>query len=160
MARILIVAGGCRGLHLAARLTRDGYAVRVTTRDAAKRGAIEAAGAEAWTGAPDRLATMRGVLDSVTVAVWALAGATGPQGELDALHGDRLHAFLMQAIDSTVRGFLYETNGGAAGAGEAVARQLCDANAIPFALLHGDAGDAEAWAGHALTAIRTLLVAA
>ncbi len=72
---------------------------------------IEAAGAECWIGDPNRLGTLRGVLDGVTIACWLLGGATGPEEQLRALHSDRLRAFLESAIDSTVRGLLYEAAG-------------------------------------------------
>ncbi len=162
VARILIVAGGCRGLLLAERLTSDGSAVRVTTRDRTKRGTIEAAGAECWVGTPDRLATMRGVLDGVAVVIWALGAARGDDTELASLHADRLRAFLTQAIDSTVRGVVYEASGrpqGPIAAGAQIARDLCGANSIPLLLLEVDPEDAEAWADGARGAIDTLLAA-
>ncbi len=160
MARILIVAGGCRGLRLAAQLTGDGSAVRVTTRDSGKRGTIEAAGAECWVGTPDRLATLRGVLDGVAVVIWALGGAQGDDTELAALHGDRLRAFLTQAIDSTVRGVVYEASGRPQtliDGGTQIARELCAANAIPLLLLETASGDAQAWADGAREAVDALL---
>ncbi|HEX3452416.1 MAG TPA: hypothetical protein VHS26_03880 [Solirubrobacteraceae bacterium] len=108
MARILIVGGGCPGRSLAKRLTDGGHAVRITTRDESARAAIVAAGAECWIGTPDRLATLRGALDHVTIACWLLAGARGQREQLSALHGSRLELFLTQAIDTTVRGFVYD----------------------------------------------------
>lgn len=108
MARILIVGGGCPGRSLARRLTDGGHAVRITTRDESARAAIQAAGAECWIGTPDRLATLRGALDHVTIACWLLAGARGQREQLSALHASRLELFLTQAIDTTVRGFVYD----------------------------------------------------
>ncbi|HEX5146304.1 MAG TPA: hypothetical protein VFV85_04720, partial [Conexibacter sp.] len=66
MARVLIVGCGCRGQALARELRARGHAVRGTTRDEAGRAAIEAAGAEAWIGDPDRIATISYALDGVT----------------------------------------------------------------------------------------------
>ena len=77
MARILIVGGGCRGRRLAACMVAAGHSARITTRSEAGRGAIEQAGAECWIGTPDRLATLRGALDSVTIACWLLGSASG-----------------------------------------------------------------------------------
>ena len=108
MARILIVGGGCRGRRLAGAMVGEGHAVRITTRTEERRAAIEGSGAECWIGTPDRLATLRGTLDGVTIACWLLATATGPQEQIRDLHGSRLEFFLSQAIDTTVRGFVYE----------------------------------------------------
>jgi len=85
-----------------------GNAVRIVTRTKSGRPAIEASGAECLIGTPDRLATLRGALDGVTIACWLLATATGPQEQIRDLHGSRLEFFLSQAIDTTVRGFVYE----------------------------------------------------
>jgi hypothetical protein len=179
VARVLIVGGGCQGRRLAARLARDGHAVRVTTRREAGRAAIEASGAECWIGTPDRLATLRGALDQVAVACWLLAGARGEPDQLRALHGSRLEFFLTQAIDTTVRGFLYDATprtsgsrdaggdrgpgeGGEGGEGEPVeprllragartVARLTELNAIPAIVLdrHASAADADAGDGAA-----------
>jgi hypothetical protein len=108
VARILIVGGGCPGRRLAELIVERGHAVRITTRSERRRAAIEASGAECWIGTPDRLATMRGALENVTIACWLLAGAHGEHEQLRALHGSRLEYFLTQAIDTTVRGFVYD----------------------------------------------------
>ena len=60
VARILIVGGGCRGRLLAQELVGEGHAARVTTRQESARAEIEAAGAECWIGAPQRMGTLRG----------------------------------------------------------------------------------------------------
>ena len=103
-----MLGGGCTGRRLASGLVADGYAVRATTRTEAHRPDIEAAGAECWIGTPDRLATLRGALENVTIACWLLGSATGAPAQLRALHTSRLQFFLREAIDTTVRGFLYE----------------------------------------------------
>ena len=150
MARLLIVGGGCRGLRLAEEAGSEGHAVRVVTRTEDRRPEIEAAGAESWIGDPNRLGTLRGVLDGVTIACWLLGGATGPEGQLLELHGDRLRAFLESAIDTTVRGVLYEAAGfsmpaGALAEGERIAREIARRNSIPLAVLHADPGDLPRW---------------
>src|SRR5947209_19816979 len=108
MARILIVGGGCRGRLLAGDLVGKGHAIRITTREERGRAAIEARGAECWIGTPDRLGTLRGALEGVTLACWLLGSASGSAPQVGALHTSRLGAFVRQLIDTTVRGFIYE----------------------------------------------------
>jgi len=179
VARILIVGGGCPGRRLARRLVADGHAVRITTRTEAGRAAIEEAGAECWIGTPDRLATLRGSLDRVAIACWMLAGAHGDPEQVAALHASRLEFFLTQAIDTTVRGVIYDATPGrmpeeALVAGERSFRSLTELNAIPAVVLraggdgghgegggdggHGDGdGDGDAWVAEAEGAVRSLL---
>jgi hypothetical protein len=157
-----MVGGGCRGRRLAAEMIGEGHAVRATTRGEAHRPAIEATGAECWIGTPDRLATLRGALENVTIACWLLANATGAQAQVRALHSSRLEFFLSQAIDTTVRGFLYEAGGAAVppdvlSGGEGVVRAMGERNAIPVAVLRADPGDQGAWIGQAGAAVRRLL---
>jgi hypothetical protein len=166
VARILIVAGGCRGRRLAGDLVEEGHAVRVTTRAESGRAAIEAAGAECWIGTPERLATLRAALESVTIVCWLLGTATGSDDEIRALHGSRLEFFLGQAIDTTVRGFVYEAAGVAGGAvgadvlaeGEPIVRRVAERNEIPVGFLRADPGDADAWLAEAHAEIGALLV--
>jgi len=110
VARVLILGGGCRGRQLAAEVIGEAHAVRIVTRSAEGRAQIEAVGAECVIGDPNRLGTLRRVLEGVTVACWLLATASGSPEELRELHVSRLPAFLGQAIDSTMRGFLYEAS--------------------------------------------------
>jgi uncharacterized protein YbjT (DUF2867 family) len=165
VARTLIVAGGCRGRQLAAELVADGHAVRITTRSESGRAAIEKSGAECWVGTPDRLATLRGALDSVTIACWLLGSATGSPKELAALHRSRLELFLTQAIDTTVRGFVYEARGTSTPAadlreGERVVRRITERSMIPTVFLTADPADADAWQAAAGDALRSLLTGA
>jgi len=159
---VLIVGGGCRGRALAGGLLASGHAVRVTTRSEAGRDAIESLGAECWVGTPDRLATLRGALDGVAVACWLLGTATGPEEQLAALHTMRLELFLTQAIDTTVRGFVYEAGGegGPADAraeGEAIARRGTARNQIPAAWLREDPRRTELWVAAASDAVESFL---
>jgi hypothetical protein len=165
VARILIVGGGCRGRQLAGRLLADGHAVRITTRGEPGRAAIEELGAECWIGTPDRLATLRGSLDRVAIACWLLGTAAGPAEELAALYTTRLELFLTQAIDTTVRGVVYEPAGAAvpsaSGAeGAEIARRLTELNRIPFASLESGPADVPGWLGDARRAVDGLLAAA
>jgi hypothetical protein len=162
VARILLLGGGCRGRQLAAVLVEDGHAVRITTRSEEGRPAIEAAGAECWLGTPDRLATLRGALDGVTIACWLLGTAQGTPVQLSELQGSRLEFFLTQAIDTTVRGILYESRGTLEPAslladGEQLARRMAARNQIPLACLDEDPAVIAAWLGSARRAIDSLL---
>jgi hypothetical protein len=166
VARILIVAGGCRGRRLAGDLIGEGHAVRVTTRTEAGRAAIEAMGAECWIGTPERLGTLRAALESVTIVCWLLGTVTGDEDEVRALHGSRLEFFLGQVIDTTVRGFVYEATG-VAGAdavsadvfagGERVVRRVAERNEIPTAFLRADVADSDDWQTEARAAVDVLL---
>ena len=165
MARILIVGGGCRGRQLAAAMVGEGHAVRITTRTEAGRAVIEAAGGECWIGTPDRLATLRGALENVTVLCWLMGAATGSEQELGALHGTRLEFFLTQAIDTTVRGFVYEATGTSTPQellleGARKARVLLERNSIPAAFLDADPADPAAWLAQARSAVGSLLAPA
>jgi hypothetical protein len=186
VARILIVGGGCRSRRLAERLVGEGrHAVRIVTRTESGRGEIEASGAECLIGTPDRLATLRGALDGVTVACWMLATAEGEPEQVRALHGSRLESFLGQAIDTTMRGFVYEapdTNESVAQAagvhdaltrgvpgarrkapaaaiaeGERIVSAIASRNAIPLAIVRADPRDLDAWLTDAHGAVNALL---
>jgi uncharacterized protein YbjT (DUF2867 family) len=161
MARILIVAGGCRGRQLAGGLVGEGHAVRVTTRNESGRVAIEATGAECWIGTPERLGTLRAALESVTVVCWLLGTVTGGEDEVRALHASRLEFFLGQVIDTTVRGFVYETAGTVPGdalaEGERIVRMVAERNAIPTAFIEADPRAPEIWLNDAHGAINELL---
>ena len=154
-----MVGGGCRGLRLARELIADGHAVRAVTRDEARRTEIEAAGCECWIGDPDRVGTLRYALDNVTVLLWLLGTATGPN--VAELHGARLRMMLEKVTDTTVRGVVYEAAGTVdAGILQAGAQEVARArelNEIPGALLRADPVDAEAWAAAARAAIDRLL---
>jgi hypothetical protein len=156
---VLVVGGGCRGLALARTLVAEGHAVRAVTRGEARRGEIEAAGCECWIGDPDRIGTLRYALDNVTVLLWLLGTATGPN--VADLHGSRLRMMLEKTTDSTVRGVLYEAAGTvdpeilAGGAAEVARAQTL--NEIPGALLEADPGHVDAWVAAAREAIDHLL---
>jgi hypothetical protein len=162
VARVLIVGGGCRGRRLASELTADGHAVRITTRTEAGRAAIEATGSECWIGTPDRLGTLRGALESVTVACWLLSTATGAAEQVHALHDSRLESFLSHTIDTTVRGFVYEATGPIEPhevllAGGRIVRALTQRNVIPVAFLTADPEHLDAWMAQARAAVGSVL---
>jgi hypothetical protein len=136
---------------------------RIVTRAEARRAEIEAVGAECWVGDPDRLGTLRGALEGATIACWLFGSADGTDEALGALHGDRLRSFIGQAIDTTVRGLLYEASGSVSAAllaeGERVAAEVSARNAIPLAVLRVDPTD-PGWLGEACQAVENLLGAA
>jgi hypothetical protein len=159
--RALMVGGGCRGLRLACTLVAEGHAVRAVTRTEARRREIEAAGCECWIGDPDRIGTLRYALDNVTVLLWLLGTATGPN--VIDLHGSRLRMMLDKVTDTTVRGVLYEAAGTVDPATlEAGAREVARAqalNEIPGAVLEASPLDTQAWAIAARAAVDHLLTA-
>jgi len=154
-----MVGGGCRGLRLARDLVADGHAVRAVTRSEERRAEIEAAGCECWIGDPDRIGTLRYALDNVTVLLWLLGTATGPN--VADLHGSRLRMMLEKVTDTTVRGVVYEAAGGvdaaALRAGAAELARALELNEIPGALLEADPGAPEQWVVAAREAIERLL---
>lgn len=165
MARVLIVGCGCRGQALSRALRDRGHAVRGTTRTAARVPAIAAAGADPWTGDPDRIATLTYALDGVTVLCWLLGSAQGTEEQVDALHGTRLQMLLERSIDTTVRGVLYEAAGSASAtrlaAGAETVRAACGRSEIPWALLEAEPGEGrwEAWLAAAVAGVEGLLEA-
>jgi hypothetical protein len=79
-----------------------------------------------------------------------------------ALHSSRLSYFLGQAIDSTVRGFVYEAAGATVprevlAAGTRTVRELGAHNAIPVAILSEDPSDTGTWLASARGALDALL---
>jgi hypothetical protein len=157
-----MLGGGCRGRQLASRMVADGLAVRASTRTEAGRAEIEATGAECWIGTPDRLATLRGALQNVTIACWLFGSASGTPAQVRALYSSRLRYFLEQAIDTTVRGFIYEASGTTVPAevlfeGERTVVEMGERNALPVAFLRAAGEDSEAWLTAARAAVETLL---
>ncbi len=160
--RVLLVGSSTRGLAYARRLVADGHAVRAVTRSPERRAVLEDAGCECWIGDPDRIGTLRYALENVTVLVWALGSATGPdEGRIAALHGSRLKMMLEKTTDTTVRGVVYEATGtlddAVLDAGVDEVLHANRTNEIPYALLRADGTDPEGWADAALTATRSLL---
>ncbi len=163
MARCLIVGCGCRGLELARSLRAAGHAVRATTRDPGRRAQIEAAGAEAFVGDPDRVATLAPALAHVGVACLLLGSAVGRPEELTALHTTRLDMLLERMLDTTIRGIVYEAVGTVPdevlAAGTARVRHACERSLIPYVVLTADPSDHAAWAPAAADAVQRALLA-
>lgn len=163
MARFLIVGCGCRGLALTAALRARGHAVRGTTRDPARCAEIEAAGAEAHVGDPDRVATLTPALAHVGAACLLLGSAAGSDAQLAALHGTRLDMLLERMLDTTVRGVVYEAVGtvdpGLLAAGAERVRRACERSLIPYALLTADPADHAGWVACAGETVERALLA-
>jgi uncharacterized protein YbjT (DUF2867 family) len=161
LARCLIVGCGCRGQALARNLIAAGHAVRGTTRDPARRQAIEAVGAEAFVGDPDVVATLARSLEQVSVACVLLGSAGGAPAQLAALHGTRLEMLLTRMLDTTVRGIVYEAAGSVdqalLSAGAARVRERCEDSRIPYVLLDADPAGWEAWTAAAVKAVDRVL---
>ena len=134
MARVLIVACGCRGQELARELVAAGHAVRGTTRDPARADQIAAAGAEPYVGDPDRIGTLMDALCGVTILCWLLG--TVPDADL---HGPRLRMLFEKLVDTPVRGVVYEA---APAGGERIARDAAERWQIPVEIV--EPGEARA----------------
>jgi uncharacterized protein YbjT (DUF2867 family) len=160
VARCLIVGCGCRGRSLAVALQERGHVVRGTTRQPESLTAIESAGAEPLLADPDRIATLFPALDHVSVIVLLLGSASGPEQSLTALFGTRLEMLMHKALDTTVRGVVFEAAGAAGtkllGAGAEVVRAACDGSRIPYALIEAEPGS-EHWRDHAVAAVEATL---
>jgi len=154
MARVLIVGCGCRGQALARALVAEGHPVRGTSRDAGRLPGIEAAGAEAITADPDRLATLMNAIASVSVVCW-LMGTAGPNA--DELHGARLDSMLEHIVDTPVRGLVYETGGVERAEGVAAARRAAATYNMPVEILDADPAQHEHWRTAAVAAVTRVL---
>jgi hypothetical protein len=148
---------------LARALADRGHQVRGTTRDRARTEAIEAAGAEAVMADPDRVGTLVGALDHVSVAVILLGSARGSPEALEALHGSRLGMLLTRLIDTTVHGVVYEARGsvgpGLLRSGTDQVRAFGERSRARVALLEADPDDPEAWLAGGLGAVKAVLAA-
>jgi hypothetical protein len=127
VARVLIVACGCRGQALTRELAAAGHVVRGTTRDPARAGAIAAAGAEPYVGDPDRIGTLMDALTGVAVVCWLLGEVPEPD-----LHGGRLRMLFEKLVDTPVRGVVYERG---PPEGEAIARDAAERWRIPVEVI-------------------------
>jgi len=154
MARVLIVGCGCRGQGLARALVSEGHAVRGTSRDPNRLDDIHAAGAEAVTADPDRLATLMSAIEGTSVVCW-LMGTAGP--DASDLHGSRLESMLEHIVDTPVRGLVYETGGVQRPEGEAAARRASATYNMPVELLDADPAQHDHWRADALAAVWRVL---
>jgi predicted dinucleotide-binding enzyme len=163
VARCLIIGCGGRGQALTRELRSRGNVVRGTTRTPDHVAAIEAAGAEAFVGDPDRLATLFAALDHVSVAYILLGSATGTAEEVAALHGDRLESLVFKMIDTTIRVVIYEAAGSVdpqpLQGGMEVVTRICNENRMLFSFLTADPDDRSRWLAAAVDAMSAALAA-
>ena len=130
--------------------------MRGTTRSADKVAAIEAAGAEAHLGDPDRVATLTPAFEHAGVALILLGSAAGSSAALAELHGPRLEMLLSRMLDTTIRGIVYEAagtvDGEVLGAGAEMVRRVCRDSLIPHEILDVDTTDPVRWTAAAAAA--------
>jgi putative NADH-flavin reductase len=160
LARVLIVGCGCRGRALAEALVAEGHAVRGTTRDPGRVGAIEAAGAQGVVADPDRLGTVMAQLAGVSVVCWLMASvdaAAAPD-----LHGARLGTLLERLVDTPVRGLVYEGAGSVAPRlleeGADAVRAASTTWRMPVAVTATDPADHAAWLAEMRAAVDGVLL--
>jgi uncharacterized protein YbjT (DUF2867 family) len=157
---VLIVGCGCRGRALAQVLAAAGHQVRGTSRDPAALPALAAAGVDGVTADPDRLGTLLGQLQGVSVLCWLL-GSVGDNAE--ALHGPRLQSLLETLVDTPVRGVVYEGTGSVAAAtlaaGTELVRQAGKTFRMPTAIVEADPGEHERWLAAMSDAVEQVLAA-
>ena len=151
MARVLIVGCGGRGQALARELVAAGHAVRGTSRDPRRTPDIEAAGAEAYVGDPDRIATLMDALTGTTIVCWLMATAEAPD-----LHEGRLRMMCEKLVDTPVRGVVYEASGHGA-AGVAIVRDAETRWNIPVALVTTPPECCPEWMTSTAEAVESLL---
>jgi uncharacterized protein YbjT (DUF2867 family) len=146
---------------LARALAEQGHSVRGTTRDPERVPEIEAAGAQAVLADPDRVGTLIGALDHVSVALLLLGSARGTPDALAELHGPRLQMLLTRLIDTTIHGVAYEARGTVdprlLQAGAAQVEAFHQRSRARVALLETDPGVPEVWVGEALSTVGGLL---
>jgi len=149
LARALIVGCGCRGRELGEALLAAGWAVRGTSREEARFGAIEAAGIEPALADPGRPGTVLELVNDVAVLVLLFGSLTGSEEELAALQGSRLERLMERLVETPVRGVLYE--GG--GAGEEIVRVASRTWRIPVTIVDREGSDPREMANLALELI-------
>jgi uncharacterized protein YbjT (DUF2867 family) len=161
LARALIVGCGCRGRELGSHLIADGWAVRGTSRDPARAEAIEAAGIESAIADPERPGTVLELVGDVTVVYWLLGSLRADSADVAAIHGPRLERLLEKLVDTPVRGFVYEAEGGVdvgqLQAGAELVRTAADTWRIPAEVVRSDPADHPAWLAAMLAATKNLI---
>jgi hypothetical protein len=159
LARVLIVACGCRGLALAAALGASGHAVRGTGRSPARALELEEAGVHGVTADPDRLGTLLPALAGVTAVCWLMGSAE----DSPDVHGPRLRSLMEHLVDTPVRGLVYESAGTVDVAllerGASIVREASQTWHIPVEIVDTDPALHEDWLA-AMTAAVTRVLSA
>lgn len=101
------------------------------------------------------------LIADVSVVVWALGSANGPDDLVEALHGPRLERLLERLVDTPVRGFVYEGAGSApdeaVDEGAALVRAAGGRWRIPVAVVGADPEEHGDWARAMADAARDVL---
>jgi uncharacterized protein YbjT (DUF2867 family) len=151
VARALIVGCGCRGRSLGRALAGRGWLVRGTSRSLERTGEIERAGIEPRVADPGRLGTVLELVDDIALVYWLMGSAAGEPEAVAAIHGSKLELLLRHLVDTPVRGFVYESAGGAeAGVragGIEVVRAAAAGWRIPIEIVEASPADVNAWRG-------------
>ncbi len=146
---------------LARALVERGHAVRGTTRDPGRCADIEAAGAQCVAADPDRVGTLLGALENVSVVVLLLGSAQGTAEQVAALHGPRLDMLLTRVTDSPVHAVVYEARGPvdleALRTGAESVQAFGERTRTRTALLEADPARPEDWLRVALGAVEAVL---
>ncbi len=112
-------------------------------------------------GDPDRLGSLVGALDHVSVALILLGSADGTDDQLSALHGPRLQTLLTKMVDSTVHGVVYEASGTVdpvlLAAGRSATLAFGERARAKVALLSADPADPSAWLREAVGCVEAVL---
>jgi nucleoside-diphosphate-sugar epimerase len=158
LARVLIVACGCRGLALAAALGASGHAVRGTGRSPARALELEEAGVHGVTADPDRLGTLLPALAGVTAVCWLMGSAE----DSPDVHGPRLRSLMEHLVDTPVRGLVYESAGTVDVAllerGASIVREASQTWHIPVEIVDTHPASPEHWLEAMKAAVARLLL--
>jgi uncharacterized protein YbjT (DUF2867 family) len=111
MARALIVGCGCRGRTIGARLLREGWQVRGTSRREQGLAALESGAIEPALADPAEPGSVLDLVGDVALVIWLLGSARGDLGEVAAIHGEKLERVLEGLVETPVRMFAYEAVG-------------------------------------------------
>jgi hypothetical protein len=135
--------------------------VRGTTRSEDGLGPIARDGAEGVLADPEQIGSVLDHVADVTLIFWLLGSAEGPAETVAGLHGDRLERFLVELVDTPVRGFVYEAAGSvepaALAAGSRIARAAAERWRIPVEVVDAEPELHERWRDAMLVAAERLV---
>jgi hypothetical protein len=151
MARAMLVGCGCCARQAGALLAAEGWAVRGTSRAAAGREAIAAAGLEAAEADPDRVGSVVELLGDVTVLGWLLGDLEDAEA-VATLNVPRLGSLLEKVVDTPVRGFVFEAPGG--GEGRELVEDAVSRWHVPAEVVAADRSDPDLWAAAVAAAVK------
>ena len=122
---------------------------------------LRRAGVEPFVGDPDRIASLIGALEQVTVACVLLGSSTGDPELVAALHTTRLEMLMTKLVDTTARGIVYEASGTVdaelLSGGATIVRSACERSRIPHSLIEADPEHPPSWTAAAVGAVERVL---